>query len=449
VYLLPKPLLPTWKQQGTEEASPVQELSGKPLSISDCIRIGLETNPDSRSTWQAVRSAAARAGEEKSAYFPEVDLSSSAVRERQVTPQSLQSQQQPGEKDFFSTSLALSYLLFDGEARSARVSGAMADLDALGFQHNATLQGVALEIEQSYYTLLASRWALQVAEETVRDTQYHVRLSQARFDTGLVPRSDVLKTETEKADADLAVVSARNSVRIAEGTLASTMGLKVSIPIDIVDIPEVTPTSESEEIDRLLDEARKNRPDLLAAVARIRSKQAGIEEARSQYWPKINANAGYGWVDDRFFPDEDEWSIGLSLTFPLFTGFRRGYGVGRARMDTEQAKAEYASRLRGVELEVWTVYSNLREAEEAIQAAHAFVASAEESARLAEGEYKAGTGNIIALIDAQTALTSARNRLLQARFVWYTARAQFAKSVGRSLTSDIGSRTSDFGPNGR
>ena len=76
-------------------------------------------------------------------------------------------------------------------------------------------------------------------------------------------------------------------------------------------------------------------------------------------------------------------------------------------------------------------------------AARSFVASAEESARLAEGECKAGAGDIIALLDAQTALTSARNRLVQARFGWYVVRAQFEKAVGRSLTSDVESRMSN------
>jgi outer membrane protein TolC len=430
-YTPQEPILTAWKEQG-------KELSGKPLNISECIRIGLETNPDTQSTWQAVRSAAARAGEEKSAYFPEVDLSSSAAREKEVSFQAVQSKQQPITGNLFSTGLALNYLLFDGGGRSARVSGALADLETLGFQHNATLQNVALRIEQFYYALLASRWSLQVAGETVRSAQYHVRLSRARYDAGLVPRSDILKAETEKADADLTLVSAKSTVRIAEGALASAMGLKVSVPLDIVEIPESSRVRESEEMDRLLDEAMKNRPELLAAVARIRSKQAGIEEAKSRWWPKVSASAGYGWIDDGFPPNQEQWSIGLGLSFPLFTGFQRGYQAERARTDTEQAKAEYASQLRGVELEVWTAYSKIKEAEEAIQAAHAFVASAEESARLSEGEYKAGTGNIIALIDARTAHTSARNRLLQARFAWYTARAQFAKSVGRSLTSDIG-----------
>jgi outer membrane protein len=414
-----------------DDVSP--DVTGRTLTLADCIRVGLELNPSTNSTWQAVQSAAARVGEEQSAYLPEVDLSAGAVREKQITFQSLQSKQQPSADDLYTTAFALKYLLFDGGQRSAKVSGVQADLQSVGFQHNTGLQSVALKVEQAYYTLLATQWALRVAEETVRSNESHVRLAQARFDAGLVPRSDVLKAATAKADADLALVSARDAVRIAEGTLVSAMGLKVSKPVRIADVSEDTHAHEVEDMNRLLDEAARNRPELLAAASKVKAKQAAIQEAKSQYWPKINASAGYGWVDNTFFPNHDQWAVGVTLDFPLFTGFKREYQVKRAKSDAEQARADYVNQLRGVELEVWTAYSRLIEADEAIQAAKIYVASADESARLADGEYKAGAGTIIALIDAQTALTSARNRLVQARFTWYTVRAQFEKAIGRSL----------------
>jgi outer membrane protein TolC len=177
--------IPGQKPTPTEGRIP-SEFKGKVLTLGDCIRIALESNPQTRSTWEAIRSAAARVGEEKSAYLPSADLSADAVRQKQVTSQSLQAGQPAETDNLFDAAFGLSYLLYDGGQRSARVSRARADLQALGFQHNTTLQDVALQVEQTYYSLLASRWSLQVAEETVRNAEYHVRLAQARFDNGLV-----------------------------------------------------------------------------------------------------------------------------------------------------------------------------------------------------------------------------------------------------------------------
>jgi len=87
-------------------------------------------------------------------------------------------------------------------------------------------------------------------------------------------------------------------------------------------------------------------------------------------------------------------------------------------------------------LEVWTAYQRVIEARQAIDAAGRFVASAEENARVAEGEYKNGVGSIIALIDAQNNRSVARTRLVQAQLDWYTAMAQFERAVGRTLAQE-------------
>jgi len=127
--------------------------------------------------------------------------------------------------------------------------------------------------------------------------------------------------------------------------------------------------------------------------------------------------------------------VGLGVDWPLFTGFDRNYQLVRSKADLARAIAERDGLLQGVELEVWTAYQRVIEGSQAIEAAARFVASAEENARVAEGEYKNGVGSIIALIDAQTARTTARTRLIQARLGWHTAMAQFERAVGRTLAA--------------
>jgi outer membrane protein len=123
------------------------------------------------------------------------------------------------------------------------------------------------------------------------------------------------------------------------------------------------------------------------------------------------------------------------LDWPLFTGFDRNYQVHRSKSDLARAIAERESLLQGVELEVWTAYQRVIESSQAIDAAGRFVASAEENARVAEGEYKNGVGSIIALIDAQNSRSVARTRLVQAQLDWHTAMAQFERAVGRTLAT--------------
>ncbi len=290
---------------------------------------------------------------------------------------------------------------------------------------------MALRTEVAYYQLLADKELERVAEQTLRQTQYHVDVARARHENGLVARSDVLKAETEEADADLQLVRARSQVRISRGSLANAMGLKPSESFEVAELPENSRQREPADINLLMTEAAK-RPELRAALARVEADRAKLNTAKARYWPQVTLNTDYGWRDRTFVLTRAEWSLGVGISWPLFDGFNREYAVRRARSDLAEAKAEYDRILRSVELEVWTAYEELLESKQAIDAALALVASAEESARVTEGEYKNGTASIVDVIDAQTARTAANVRLVQARLDWYTAMANLERAIGRT-----------------
>jgi outer membrane protein TolC len=373
-------------------------------------------------------------GEKRAAFFPSVGLTSEA---RRADPALLDGGAERKPANSFDAGLGLQYLIFDGSGRSSRVRGAEADLLAANFRHNATLQEVALSVEEAYYELLADRSSMNVAEEAVKQAQSHVELAEARHAGGVVARSDVLKAETEKAAADLELVRARSAVQIARGRLSSAMGLSVSESFEIADLPKQTNEQKLSDVHSFLDEAANNRPELQSALAQIEGKRADVRAAQARYWPVLTSNASYGWQDREPEGDREAWAVAVGMSVPLFSGFERAYQVRRAKYDLEKAISDQAELLRGVELEVWTAYSRVVEAGEAIGAAEKLVASAEESARAAEAEYRTGAGSIIELIDAQTARTAANTRRVQADLDWHMARARLRRAIGRMLAEPI------------
>ncbi len=409
---------------------PAGDLAGRPLSLTECITVALEHSPRTAESWQAIRAAAARAGRAKADYLPTVGLTSSAARGDAAE---LDGKPDLGAQSRYEAMFGVRWLLFDGGGREARVDAAAAEVLAAGFRHNTALQDVALNVVETYYNLLAARSFQDLAVETVRQRDYQLRMAGARHRAGVVAKSDVLKAQTEKADADLNLVRAKNAVHVAKGRLASAMGLRVSADLQVADAPEVDYTQGLADIEALLDEAAQNRSELKSALAQVRSREAAVRTAESRYWPAVAFDTGFGWLGRSFPPSQEQWTVGLALDLPLFTGFDRTYQLHGSKADLARAVAQREDVLRGVELEVWTAYWQSIEAGEAIEAAKRFVASAEESARVAEGEYKNGTGSIIGLIDAQTARTAARDRLIQARLDWRTAMARFERAVGRSL----------------
>jgi outer membrane protein len=389
---------------GALESAFSDDLATRTLSLGECVEIALERNPQTSVSWQAARAAAAEVGRVKGEYLPAIGFSSRATRsdpaELENEPQSTGAgatggTNDPGPQNRYEATFGLRYLLFDGGGRKARLAGAEAVLLALNFRHNAVLQDIALSVEEAYNNLLASRSFEEVAAETVRQREYQLRMAEARHEVGLVARSDVLKAQTEKADADLALVRARNDVHLAGGRLVTVMGLPVSTGIRIAEMPEEDLVQTFEEIESLLDEAARNRPELKVALAQVQAENAGVKLARSAFWPSAAIDTAYGWVGRDLLPNQSQWALGLDIDLPLFSGFSNTYRLSRAKSDLARTIAERHDLLQGIELEVWTAYWQSIEASQAIDAACGFVASADESARVAEGEYKNRTDSSV------------------------------------------------------
>jgi len=430
VYLPPSAPLKAPKKQAAEGVS----IEGKKLSLGQCIDIALRESPALRASWSRIKEAMAGVQAARSAYLPGIDLSAGASRSKtvqngmEVTSSSI------------DTGISLRYLIFDGGRRQAAVQASRAKAIQSGLRHNATLLETALKVERAYYQVIAAEETAKVAEQTLKQSRYHVELARARFENGMVTKADLLRAETERADATLQLVRARALRRLSLGRLAAAMGLRPTASFDVVGLPEQEYKQQLAEIDRLMKEALRQRPELQAALAGISATEAELKKAEARYWPEITLRTDYGWQDSALPPDREHWFTGIGLSFPLFDGFNREAEIRRAGASVEEAKAGYEDLLHGVELEVWDAYTKLIEATQAVEAARALFESASESARVTEGEYKNGAVSIVDVIDAQTALNRAGLRLVQAKLDWHTAMAELERAVGRLITPELGDK---------
>lgn len=408
------------------------DLEKGPLDLADCILIAMANNPRTRVSWQSTRSAAALVGQARALYFPQVDFTTGAERQKFL------SQTDVGFENIYyrsrrTASFGVRQLLLDGGFRRAQVEAAEAGLRSADFRHNALLLDLALATEIAYYRLLATQSLLEVADHTVEQRAKHLDLAQKRRDAGRGRQVEVLQAASEKADAELALVEGRNQVRIMRGRLASIMGLPVSSVLRIVEIPEEAHEVEKEDVGRLLKEAALNRPMLQSAVAEVERARQALDSEKAMRWPELNAAASYGWADWHWPPDySDEWAFSMTLSIPIFSGFQRTYRIRQAEAQLEATVAAYERVLRDAELEVWEAYSGLLRAEEALNAAETFLQSSRETVNVTEREYEQGRATIVELIDAQNNLTRALSRKVTVRLDWYVALGQVERAVGKS-----------------
>ena len=160
--------------------------------------------------------------------------------------------------------------------------------------------------------------------------------------TGLATVADVYRTETQVAQAQLNLTRSRGDFEKARGQLSIAVGLPVNDALTVqklAGLPKVREITTS--LSSLLDRAKANRPDLVAAEAQARSARANATATARAGLPTIEVSALGGhnsFGDNR--PAVSNYAIGLNVRIPIFTGFRDTYRVRQAEAQAAQAEAD-------------------------------------------------------------------------------------------------------------
>lgn len=394
--------------------------AGASYGVIEVVDLALCQNPKTREAWANARAQAAQVGVAQSDYLPSLDGRASASRYRIDSENTNQR----------SASLTLSWLIYDFGARSANLEIARQFLSAATSTLDSTVQSVFLSALQSYYNAQAARAAVIAALESEKASRESLSAAEVRYRVGSGTPADRLLAQTAWSQATLNRIRSEGVLKIAFGTLANVMGLDASQPLKLVDIPAINPEASFErDIDALIVEARQRRPDLMAAEARVKAAQANIDYTLAAGLPTLSVGAGPSWLDTGNITSNSS-SIGLTLTLPLFSGFSTTYQVRSAQANAEVSEAQRDNLSLQVALDVWNAYQSLITATQTIRTTIDLLASAEQSERVALGRYKAGVGSILDVLNAQSALASARLQRIQALLDWYVSRASLAKAVG-------------------
>jgi outer membrane protein len=398
------------------------------LTLAEVVDLGLRNNPQTRFSWANARAAAAAYGSERGAYFPTIDGEVTGTRLKTVASQGRSAVTQ----SVLSPSLNLSYLLFDFGGRSGNVGAARNALLAANYIHNATLQGVVLQIQTAYFEYIANRALLGAQRTSLAEARANLAAAEERRRVGVSTIADVLQARTAASQAELAAQTTEGNLQTSRGALALSLGIPANIPYDVDSAAGQTPVSViADSVDALIAGAIAARPDLAAARAEFEASRSQVSAARANRLPSLVLNGTGGRTYTTSLPQGgNNYTVSLGLRIPLFAGFSRVYDQRQAVAQADAAAARADLLGQQVVFEVFSSYHSLQTAARQVRTADDLIASAEQSDEVALGRYKAGVGSVLDLLSAQTALADARAQQVLARLGWNTSLAQLAHDAG-------------------
>jgi len=343
-----------------------------------------------------------------------------------------------GEDNYWTFNITARQALYAGGGIQAGVAGQKLALDAAVLALQSIVNDVLLSVRTQFYAILVARERIKVQEQNVELLQRQLQDVKNRFEAGTVSNFEVLRAEVALANAQPALITARNDYRIGIEQLrqllgfTNTDGAPVNKVPDFVGTLEMAPTQF--ELASALSTARAQRPDLQRLEKLEAAAEQGLIGSRAGYRPSLslfgsyqwNKRTGYSGIGDA----RDGYLVGLQTTWNIFDGRATAGRVVQAKSFLEQAKLARAETQLSIDVEVRRAISTFQQANELAAASKKVTEQAEEAVRLAEARFSAGTATQLDVLQAQTDLTTARLNQLQAYYTYNVAVASVRKAMG-------------------
>jgi outer membrane protein TolC len=316
-------------------------------------------------------------------------------------------------------------------------------LIAANFAFNRVIQEVVFQTQSAFYALDGARASVVAAAKNLELSQTDFEAVRQRVDLGLATQPELLLAKERVAQSQFDLANARLLVHDAQANLAIALGIPANTDFPIESLESLpVPQSLGPAVEALIDEARRERPDLAARVADVRASEAEVSEARAQFMPTVGLSAGYGedmwnftFVEPRTVKMiQPQYSALLTLRWDLFTGFRRLNEVRRAESVREAARADLQSVEVDAAAEVWRAYYEFESSLSKYQYALSLMASAREAYAANSETYRQGLSTIVELLTAQRDLANARYILVQTKAELLTSSAAIAFAAGNFQT---------------
>ena len=386
---------------------------GELLTLERCIEIAVKKQPNIVAAVNTADVNQSKVSEAKANYYPQIDWSSGYSR--------------TSSSDQYSSSVTLKQNIYDFGKTSTQVNIQSLNLDSSKSDlENITAQ-IILNVKQAYYGVLQAKKNRDVADETVKQFKSHLEQAKGFYEVGTKPKFDVTKAEVDLSNSRLNLIKATNAFKVAIATLNNAMGVPEAPEYTVED--NLSFKEYGITFEEAIDRAYKNRPDLASVVFKREAAEKYIKLANTGYYPVVAGNAAYNRSGEKF-PLSEGWDAGVTLSFPIFSGFFTKYQVEEAKANLDVFKANEELLRQNIFLEVQQAYLNLKEAEERIPVAELIVKQAEENLELANGRYAAGVGNPIEVTDAQVGMSNAKSSYIQALYDYKVAQANLEKAAG-------------------
>ena len=414
-------------------AASSRSLEAMPVyGIEQAVALAQERNPEILIAHKKVMAARGGFIEARSGYLP--SLSSSGLYDKRQT----ESQTNLRQEDY-NAIVKLEQNLYTGGAVSSQVAIAQLNIAKTNYDLQETISRITMDVRIAFNELLLNQAKLRVHEDSVRVFEQELKGEQENFNAGIVGKLNVQRAEVALANERPEFFNAQTDLQNSYLRLAELFAT------DLSPGTQVPPFEISGQL-----EYRPNHPDLDECLARAdanrgiikaRAKDIEIEDRqyvldRSATRPHVRAFSGYEVYSERDPDVGPEFNyggvVGINATWNIFDGHATKGRMQATRARREAAVQALAAARRSVASEVRSAFFDLQQADRVLESETKNVQTADEALDMARGNFAAGLGTQLDVLQAATDVTRTRTTRLSAIYLHNVALARLGHACASS-----------------
>jgi len=423
---------------------PVNAFTEETLLWQDCVKEAKSNHPDLISAEEKIKQAKASKEITRSAYLPQLNFDASEVTTKTpsfssssssvgLTSSSSSSASHSNRSTMYQFEASAQQLLFDGFKTSFDLSSNERSITASKYNYDVISSNIRLRLRTAYVNLLSGQEYLKVVEDIEARRKQTLELVKLRYDGGMEHKGSLLTSEADMTQAIYDVAQATRNIYLYQRQLTKELGrskfdiLTAVGDLEVKDQARMLPNFEN---------ITETNPLLRQLVAQKEAAQFGLKSAYANFFPQVFANGSAGNTNNRWFPDKNEYSIGTSVTFPVFDGGNRIAAAQKAKGALGQSIADERSGRDGVIYTLANMWTQLQDAIDNVEVQKKVLDAAVERAKIAAAEYAIGLLSYDNWIIIEDNLVSAKKSYISAQNASLVAEANWVQAKGGTLDYD-------------
>ncbi|MGN6729129.1 MAG: efflux transporter outer membrane subunit [Rhodanobacteraceae bacterium] len=384
------------------------------------VQQALAHSPTIASAQAALREAQENAKAARGGFFPSLDASAGATRQKSSGAQfgSAGAAFSSSPFNVYNAGVSVGYVfdIFGGVRRGVEAQSALAD--AQRAQLDATYLILATNVVTASLQEASLREQVRATEEIADSLRKELDIAQKQQQIGAKSLSDTLAVSAQLASTEATLPPLRKQLAATQDQLATYLGVAPAQlqlqPIELanVTLPQDIPVSLPSSI-------VEQRPDIRAASAQLHAATAQVGVATANMLPQLTLSGSLGsqalHSGDLFSAGTTAWSLGLNLLQPIFHGGELLHRKRAAQAGMERVLADWQQT-------VLTAFQNVADTLQALDfdaqglaAQNTAEQAASKRLELTRTQFQVGAVDYLALLDAERQYQQSRIALIQSR----------------------------------